>query len=246
MKRVDQKLFLSIVLIIGVFFLFVSNVSAESPRGKNITEIEKVLQKIEKSKVIEPDDDAMIDKYLNEHSQNMEKELGAVKSDKNKLQKLQKEAKGHDAKLKSIQKRIDAIEKKVMNGDIKLSKGTLQKMDKSEIDEFKKSLTPKGLKMYEKEYPDIFKPDASKKEQKKSDASTDENAFCGLNILNSIVDSISTPAEAGILCSKCYPAYKECMAGCCSQCKWYRPGCCTCRNNCSAAYSVCFSICYVI
>lgn len=162
MKRADYKLFLSIVLIIGVFFLFVSNVSAESPREKNITEIEKVLQKIEKSKVIEPDDDAMIDKYVNEHSQNMNKELGEVKSDKSKLQKLQKEAKGHDAKLKSIQKRIDAIGKKVMNGDIKLSKGTLQKMDKSEIDEFKKSLSPNALKMYEKEYPDIFKSGTKK------------------------------------------------------------------------------------
>jgi len=245
MRRADYKLFLSTVLIIGVFFLFVSNVSAESPRGKNITEIEKVLQKIEKSKVIEPDDDAMIDKYLNEHSQNMDKELGAVKSDKNKLQKLQKEAKGHDAKLKSIQKRIDAIEKKVMNGDIKLSKGTLQKMQKSEIDEFKKSLSPNALKMYEKEYPDIFKS-GTKKSQIQPESSPDNNAFCGLDIVDFFSDLFVTPAEAGYLCNQCSPLYQECLARCCSSCKWYRPGCCACKGACWTAYNNCVTICTII
>ena len=240
------KKYLGVVLIIVALILFAFYTPAQAGLEKHITEIEKVLQKIEKSKVIEPGDDAMIDKYLNEHSKNMEKELGAVKSDKNKLQKLQKEAKGHDTKLKRIQKRIDAIEKKVMNGDIKLSKGTLQKMQKSEIDEFKQSLSPKALKMYEKEYPDIFRPDTKSKSQMQPGSSPDNNAFCAQSTTEFLGDLLVPPAYAGILCNKCYPAYQECLAGCCSQCKWYRPGCCACRNNCSAAYSVCFSICYVI
>ena len=242
MKRLNKEVVFGFVILLAMLFLFPPYAAAA---GKNIENIEQLIQKIEKTKVIGPDDDAMLDKYFEEHARNVEKEIADSKGDKDNLLKMRKERKGQDKRVKSIDNKIKAIEKKLKSGEIMLSKETLQKMNKQEIDEFKNSLTPNGMKKYEKLYPDLFKTGKVSQNQSPPGVPLYGQASCGERVGEFIADLFVTPAYAGVICSSCAPLRQECLARCCSSCKWYRPGCCACKSTCENAYTACTLTCYV-
>jgi hypothetical protein len=242
MKRSNKEVVFGFVLLLAMMLLFPPHLTAA---GKNIDNIEQLIQKIEKTKVIGPDDDAMLDKYFEEHAQNVEKEIAEIKGDKDKLLKMRQERKGQDKRVKSIENKINAIEKKLKSGEIMLSKEVLQKMNKQEIDEFKNSLTPNGVKKYEKLYPDLFKTGKVSESRPQSGAPLYGQASCDERMGGFIADLFFTPAYAGVVCSSCAPLRQECLARCCSSCKWYRPGCCACKSACENAYAACTLTCYV-
>ncbi len=65
-------------------------------------------------------------------------------------------AQAHAAKIDNLVKKLEAIDRQVMTGDIVLDKPSLKKMRPAELNEFKKSLTPQGIQKMQKMHPDIF------------------------------------------------------------------------------------------
>ena len=249
MKHLFLKFFLGTGIVAAIILSFSTYTSAIiGDTGKPIAEIETILQRIETSKVVEPNDEP-IDKLFDVFIEGIKRERIAAKGDKNKLTELQKALKQHEGQLRAIENRIKNIEGKIKGGEVKLSKGILQTMNQTETEEFRKFLLPDALKQYEKLHPEIFKPRATPPRTTpptkgmRQDIPVDNNLSIVQDFLNLLPDLFVTPAYA-ITCDDCDYNLRRCKEGCC-RCKWYRPWCCACRAARYVLSASCYAACVV-
>lgn len=184
-------------------------------------------------------------------------ESGGKSGNVEALNSFETMTKQHEVKLRKIEEKVKAIEAQIKTGAIKLDKPILQKMSPIERDEFHEFLTPEGRRQMQKMHPELFKPG-----MKSGASLEDMDKFYKNKIgcYSSIYDQFSNffvgTAEAAVAvncigvcfakkweeCLKCVRSsgsaaveawndFKRCWDNCCG-CKWYKPGCCSCKLGC--------------
>ncbi len=179
------------------------------------------------------------------------------------LRAFEEISKAHEKRVKEIEMETKGIEAKIKDGIIVIDKPLLQKMKPAEREEFRKFLSPEGLKKMEMQHPDIFRPGtnpgASLAPLDGGQLAKAIKGFCNsfpAQIGNFFVSTAEAEIAARCIppcsaqnwpaCVACIVAtgppaidawnrFKSCWDGCCD-CKWFRPWCCACKAKCLADF----------
>ena len=248
MKHSPSKIVLGVGIVTAIILSLSTHTFAIiGDTGKPLADIETILQRIETNKIVQSNDEGF-DKLFDVFMEGVRRERSAAKGDKKKLGELQNALKRHEGQLRAIETRLKNMEGRIKGGDVKLSRGILQTMNETELDEFKRFLAPDALNQYEKLHPDIFKPKVTPpktpKKVMKQDILDDENISLVQDFLKSLSDHFVTPAYATDCGRVCDDSVSSCQQSCC-RCKWYKFWCCIARAACTLNWITCYLACLI-
>jgi hypothetical protein len=147
-------------------FLFHSTLKAEQrsvsfkefdAAQKKLDNIESELRKIEGDKIFGFDKADSIENLISDYLKDISLAYDVAKKEPDKRQQFLETAKSHKEKLERFDRRMNKIEDKVKEASVILDKPLIQSMSTSELEKFKKFLSPEGLNKMEVTYPDIFR-----------------------------------------------------------------------------------------
>lgn len=140
------------------------------PLGSKLGSIENILSRVEGQKLVTERDSEDLGRTMFEYAEGMKaafdvalKEAELAASSKGKqgsvgsLKHFEDTAKGHEARLKSVEAKTQAFEAHLKTGVIKLDRPILQKLTPGDRGEFQRFLTPQGLQEMQKLHPELFK-----------------------------------------------------------------------------------------
>ena len=127
----------------------------ESSKGR-FEQIQSLISGIESRKLVHDGDFENLDKLMFEYANDFKAAFDQASGEADEASKS-KGQRGSIQSLKTFEPRVTQIESKMRTGEIKLDKPILQKMSPSDLQEFRKFLTPSALQEMERLHPDLMK-----------------------------------------------------------------------------------------
>lgn len=214
-KKVFALFIVVVFFIIGTSLFSGQMLPKDFEKAKNlISKAESLVTNIEKQNLIS---ESVLDQFeqdLKDYVEKIHSSHSAVNRIPDKKEKFNEELKAQKERLERLEGKMKNIERKMKDATIMLEEPFLQKMSSSELEEFKKFLTPAGQSKMEKIYPDIFK-------KKKISSIMPMYISIGLPLEMKMDAGVANSAAGGDCLSEC----ASCGSVCQSLRRWMRPAC---------------------
>jgi TolA-binding protein len=214
-KKVFALFIVVVFFIIGTSLFSGQMLPEDFEKAKNlISKAELSVDRIEKQKIITESVLDQLEQDLKNYMDKIHSAHSAVNRIPDKKEKFREELKAQKKRLERLEGKMKNIETEMKDASVMLEESFLQKMSSSELEEFKKFLTPAGQSKMEKVYPDIFK-------KKKISSIIPMYISIGLPIDMKMDAGVANFAAGG----DCLSESGYCWSACQSLRRWMRPGC---------------------